>query len=103
MNLIAAVSKEWGIGKDNKLLFHIPEDMKFFREMTMNKVVVMGRKTLLSFPGSKPLKNRTNIVLSKNLDFNPEGVIMCRSTDELFEKLKIWLIFSKIFSIVCSI
>ena len=49
MNLIVAVSKSWGIGKDGDLLFSIPEDMKFFRETTMNKVVIMGRKTLESF------------------------------------------------------
>ncbi|MDF2677999.1 MAG: dfrD, partial [Bacillota bacterium] len=57
MNLIVAVTKEWGIGCDNCLLFDLPDDMKFFKNVTLNKVVVMGRKTLMSFPGSKPLKN----------------------------------------------
>ncbi len=68
MKLIVAVDKNWGIGKKNDLLFSIPLDMKFFRETTANKVVIMGYNTLLSFPGSKPLKNRVNIVLA------PEGV-----------------------------
>ena len=68
MKAIVAVDKKWGIGKNNDLLFSIPEDMKFFREKTSGKTVCMGYNTLLSFPGSKPLKNRVNIVLA------PEGV-----------------------------
>ena len=60
MNLIAAVDKNWAIGKNNQLLVRIPMDQKFFREMTTGKVVVMGRKTLESFPNGLPLKNRTN-------------------------------------------
>ena len=63
MKLIVVVDKNWGIGKKNDLLFSLPADMKHFREKTMGKVVVMGSNTLLSFPGGKPLKNRTNIVL----------------------------------------
>ena len=55
MNLIVAADKNWGIGKDNKLLVSIPSDMKFFRQETMGKVVVMGRKTLESFPNCLPL------------------------------------------------
>ncbi|MBR3804393.1 MAG: dihydrofolate reductase [Clostridia bacterium] len=68
MKAIVAVDKKWGIGKNNDLLFSLKEDMKFFREKTSGKVVCMGYNTLLSFPGSKPLKNRTNIVLA------PQGV-----------------------------
>ena len=63
MNAIVAVDNNWGIGKNNGLLFHIPTDMDFFKKKTLNKVIVMGSNTLLSFPNSKPLKNRTNIVL----------------------------------------
>ena len=63
MKAIVAVDKKWGIGKKNDLLFSIPEDMKFFRSTTLNKVVVMGSNTLKSFPGSKPLPKRVNIVL----------------------------------------
>ena len=66
MNLIVAADKNWGIGKDNKLLVSIPSDMKFFRQETMGKVVVMGRKTLESFPNGLPLKNRTNVVLTSD-------------------------------------
>ena len=66
MNLIVAVDKNWAIGKENKLLVSIPQDMKFFRETTMGKVVVMGRKTLESFPGGQPLKKRTNIVITRD-------------------------------------
>ena len=62
MNIIVAVDKNWAIGKDNKLLVSIPADMKMFRQETTGKVVVMGRKTLESFPNGLPLKNRTNIV-----------------------------------------
>ena len=68
MKSIVAVDKKWGIGKNNDLLFSIPEDMKFFREKTAGKIVCMGYNTLLSFPGSKPLKNRINVVLA------PDGV-----------------------------
>ena len=60
MNLIVAVDSNWAIGKENKLLVSIPQDMKFFRETTKGKVVAMGRKTLESFPGGQPLKNRVN-------------------------------------------
>ena len=61
MDLIVAVGADWGIGCEGDLLFSIPEDMKYFRTMTQGKVVVMGRKTLESLPGGKPLKNRTNL------------------------------------------
>ena len=68
MNLIAAVDQNWAIGNKNELLVRIPADQKFFRETTTGKVVVMGRKTLESFPNGLPLKNRTNIVLTKKYD-----------------------------------
>lgn len=85
MQLIAAVSENWGIGKDNALLFRIPQDMKFFREMTTGKVVITGRKNLESFPGGKPLKNRTNIVLSKNPEFKCDGAEVCSSVEEVLK------------------
>ena len=62
---ILHADKNWGIGKNNSLMFSIPKDMKFFRETTLGKTVVMGGNTLRSFPAGKPLKNRTNIVLSR--------------------------------------
>ena len=88
MNLIAAVDKNWAIGRNNKLLVSIPDDMKFFRETTTGKVVVMGRKTLESFPGKKPLKNRVNIVLTSDNSYQVDGAVILHDMDELHEKLK---------------
>ena len=88
MNLIAAVDKNWAIGRNNKLLVSIPDDMKFFRETTTGKVVVMGRKTLESFPGKKPLKNRVNIVLTSNNSYHVDGAVIVHDMDELHEELK---------------
>lgn len=88
MNLILSADKNWAIGKDNKLLVSIPADMKFFRETTTGKVVVMGRKTLESFPNGLPLKNRTNIVLTANSDYQVKDAILVHSKTELEEELK---------------
>ena len=88
MNLIVAVDKNWGIGFRNKLLVSIPEDMKFFRSHTNGKVIVMGRKTLESFPNGLPLKNRTNIVLTKNPDYQVKGAVICHSVEESLKELK---------------
>ncbi len=85
MRIIVAVDKEWGIGRENDLLFSIPEDMKFFRQTTMGKVIVLGRKTLESFPNGKPLKNRTNIILSRGAD--REDCIVVNSIDALMRVL----------------
>ena len=82
--------KKWGIGKRNGLLFSLPLDMKFFRETTLNHVVGMGENTLLSFPNSKPLKNRTHIVLSKDKTHNYDGVINVHDFDEFLRMLKIY-------------
>ncbi len=84
MNVIAAVDTAWGIGKDGKLLVHIPEDMKFFRNMTEGKIVVMGRKTLESLPGGNPLPNRTNIVLSSTIE-ERDDIVICRSLKDLLK------------------
>ena len=88
MNLIAAVDKNWAIGRNNKLLVSIPDDMKFFRETTTGKVVVMGRKTLESFPGKKPLKNRVNIVLTGDKNYSVDGAVIVHDMEELHEELK---------------
>ena len=88
MKAIAAVDKNWAIGKDNKLLANIPEDMKFFRETTTGGVVVMGRKTLESFPNKKPLPNRANIVMTKDRAYKAGGAVIVHDTDELEEALK---------------
>lgn len=78
----------FGIGKKNGLLFSLPLDMKFFRETTKGHVVCMGENTLLSFPNSKPLKNRTNVVLSQDETHNYEGVINVHSFDEFLKTIK---------------
>jgi len=87
MNLIVAVDNQNGIGKNNKLLAHIPTDLEYFKKKTLNKVVVMGRKTLESLPGGRPLKNRINIILTNNLDYKVKDAIVVNSTSELFEQL----------------
>lgn len=88
MQLIAAVDQNWAIGKNNQLLVKIPADQKFFREVTTGKVVVMGRKTLESFPNGMPLKNRTNIVLTRNPDYQVKDAIVVHSMDELHRELQ---------------
>lgn len=88
MNLIVAVDRNWAIGKDNKLLVSIPDDMKFFRETTTGKVVVMGRKTLESFPNGKPLKNRVNIVLTRDINYKVNDAIVVHSKEELSKELE---------------
>lgn len=88
MNLIVAVDKNWAIGLKNKLLVSIPEDMKFFRTETIGKVVVMGRKTLESFPNGLPLKNRTNIVLTANEGYDAKGALIFHSVEAVLEELK---------------
>ena len=87
MKAIVAVDKNWGIGKKNGLLFELPADMKYFREKTLNKIVVMGSNTLKSFPNGNPLKNRTNIVLFPGGEKRDDCIIV-DSFDELKETLK---------------
>ena len=88
MNLIVNADKNWGIGKNNELLVHIPNDMKMFRQMTTGKVVVMGRKTLESFPNGMPLPKRTNIVLTHDKDYDAKGAIVVGSKEELLDELE---------------
>lgn len=86
MNLIAAVDRHWAIGYKGKLLNSIPEDMKFFRETTTNKVLIMGRKTLESFPNGLPLKNRVNIVLSRQKDYKVKDAVVVHSVEEALDE-----------------
>ena len=86
MKLIVAADKNWAIGKDNDLLCHLPGDLKYFKERTTGKTVVMGRKTLESLPGGKPLPKRTNIVLTRDESFEKEGCVIIHSIEELLEK-----------------
>lgn len=88
MKLIVAVDNNWAIGYNNQLLVSIPNDHKMFRKNTVNKVVVLGRKTLETFPQGQPLANRTNIILSKNKDYKVNGAITVNSIEALLEELK---------------
>lgn len=88
MNLIVAVDKNWAIGNKGELLAHLRADMKHFAAITTGKVVVLGSKTLSTFPGGRPLKNRTNIILSRREDFAPGGAVVVHSEIELLDELK---------------
>ena len=84
MKAIVAVNKNWSIGKNGDLLYSLPGDMRFFRETTKGSTVIMGRKTLDSFPQGKPLKNRTNIVISSSSD--EREVVWAKSPIDALEK-----------------
>ena len=85
IRVIVAVDKNWAIGKDGKLLNSIPDDQRFFRQTTTNQVVIMGRKTLESLPGGKPLPNRTNVILTRNEDFQDPDVLVAHSVQEALD------------------
>ena len=88
MNIVAAVDNNWAIGNKGELLVSIPNDQKSFRLLTTGKVVVLGRKTLDTFPQKQPLPNRTNIILSRDKNFKVKGAVVVNSVDELMEYLK---------------
>lgn len=88
MNIIAAVDNHWAIGHKNQLLVRIPSDQKMFREETTGKVIILGRKTLETFPNGLPLKNRTNIILSTSPDYKVKDAIVVHSVEELLEEVK---------------
>lgn len=88
MKMIVCVADDFGIGLNNDLLFSLPPDMKFFRETTTGKVIIMGRGTLDSFPGGRALKNRTNIVLTRDKNFSREGVEAFNSKEEILSYVK---------------
>ena len=88
MNCIVNVDAHWGIGNKGSLLVRIPNDMKMFRQETIAKVVVLGRKTLETFPGGRPLEGRTNIILSTNLSYQVKGATVVHNIPELLEELK---------------
>jgi dihydrofolate reductase len=87
MKVIVAVDEHWGIGYKGNLLLRIPDDMKCFKQLTIGKVVVMGRETFNSLPDRQPLKDRKNIVLS-NQYFRSESLLVCHSLDDLFQTLE---------------
>jgi len=88
MKAIVAVDLNWGMGCKGELLERIPEDMKFFKQTTVGKIVVMGRATFESLPSQEPLKDRINIVLSTNGQFRDKGITICRSLNELLKELE---------------
>lgn len=88
MNCIVAVDENWAIGYKNELLVRIPADQKFFRQETTGKVVVLGRKTLETFPQGRPLPNRLNIIVSTKKDYQVKDAIVVHSIEELMEELK---------------
>lgn len=88
MQLIAAVDRRWAIGRGDKLLFSIPEDLSRFKELTWGHAVICGRVTLSTFPQGKPLPGRRNLVLTHAPDLLPQGTEAVRSVDELFSLLE---------------
>ncbi|HHT56471.1 dihydrofolate reductase [Herbinix luporum] len=88
MNLIVAVDKNWAIGYKNKLLVRIPADQRFFRNETINKAVIMGRKTLESFPGGLPLKDRLNVVLTSDPNYKVKDAVVVNSIEKALEAVK---------------
>jgi len=87
ISIIVAISKNYAIGKNNELLWHIPEDLKHFKELTTNKVVIMGQKTFESLP-IKPLPNRINIVITDDRKFKYEGVYKSYSIESALKRAK---------------
>ena len=87
MIAIVAVDQNWGIGKDGDQLIYIPEDLKRFKNFTTGNTIVLGRKTVGTFPGGKPLKNRRNLILSRNPDYRPEGGEVYADLDSLMEQV----------------
>ena len=87
MNIIAAVDNNWAIGYRNGLLVRIPRDQQMFRERTEGKVIVIGRKTLETFPQKQPLKKRVNIVLSRNREYTVKDTVVVHTAEELMEEL----------------
>ena len=88
MDLIVNVTENWGIGCQGRLLVSISADLRRFRQLTEGRVVILGRKTLETFPGGRPLKNRTNIILTTNPDFHAVGAVAVHSEQALFELLR---------------
>ena len=88
MNAIVAADNHWAIGNKGSLLVRIPMDQKMFRETTIGKVVILGRKTLATFPNGLPLQGRTNIVMSRNPNLKVKGAVVVHSKEELFGELK---------------
>jgi dihydrofolate reductase len=87
MKAIVVVDNNWGIGKGDQLLVHLPGDLKYFKEKTLGKTIIVGRKTLESFPGGKPLPGRKNIVLTTNREFEMDNCSVSNDLDDLFHQI----------------
>ena len=85
MNLIVATDENWAIGYQNELLIRISEDLKYFKKLTINNTVIMGRKTFESLPNKKPLTNRTNIILTNDINYKIDNAIICNSIDDVLK------------------
>jgi len=88
MNLIVAVDRNWAIGYKNNLLVRIPADQRYFRNKTINKAVIMGRRTLESMPAGKPLTDRLNVVITSKPDYKVYGAKVVHSVEEALEAVK---------------
>ena len=88
MKMIASADNNWAIGYKGSLLAHVSADMKFFKSKTVGNVVILGRKTLMTFPNGKPLKDRKNIIITTDESFKVEGAEIVHSTDELLETVE---------------
>ncbi len=88
MKLIVAVDRGWGIGYRGELLAHVRADLRNFARLTTGHTVILGSKTLATFPGGRPLKNRLNIILSRRADYAPEGAAVAHSEAELLDMVK---------------
>ena len=88
MNLIVACDLNWQIGRGGDLLFRIPDDLKRFKSLTTGHPVILGRKTLATFPGGRPLPNRPNLILSRNRSYRCDSAIVARSLKQLRKKLE---------------
>ena len=83
MNIIVAVDKNWGIGKNGDMLIYIPDDLKYFKEKTLKNVIVAGRKTVETFPNGKPLLDRVNIIMTRDKSYKNGDAIVCSTVDEV--------------------
>lgn len=88
MTIIVAADENWAIGNKDDLLVRIKEDHRNFKALTKGNVVILGRKTLCTFPGGLPLKERTNIIMSRDPGYKVEGAIVAHSVEELLEIVK---------------
>lgn len=82
MEFIVAVNEDWAIGHDGGMLYHLPEDLSFFKKTTSGHIILMGRKTFESLP-KRPLPNRVNVILTTNLDYEAEGALVIHDIEEL--------------------